>query len=217
MQVDIWSDIVCPFCYLGKHQFEKALEQFEHRDEVVMIYHSFELDPHAELENPLDVYDMLSKKYGMTREQAIESNERIANNARELGLDFHQDKTKLTNSFDGHRLIHYAATQGLQAEMFDALHKAYFTDGLHIGHHDVLTQLAAEVGLDENEVTDVLASDQFAEEVRTDEEGAKQMGITGVPFFVIDVQYAISGAQGTESFLSALRQVWEEKSQTPTS
>ncbi len=209
MQVDIWSDIVCPFCYLGKHQFEQALERFEHKDEVEVIYHSFELDASAALENPLDVYDMLSQKYGMTREQAIESNQRLAEQAQELGLDFHQDKIKLTNSFDGHRLIHFAATKGKQAEMVEILYRAYFTDGLHIGHHDVLTKLATEAGLDEKEVSAMLDSNDFDEAVRTDEEGAQQMGITGVPFFVIDVQYAISGAQGTESFLSALHQVWE--------
>lgn len=207
MKVEIYSDVVCPFCWIGKKQFEAALEQFDRKDDVEVVYRSFELDQKAPVENQHDIYDMLSHKYGMTREQAIESNERVAQSAAAVGLEFNIAKAHVTNSFDAHRLIHLAATQNLQHEAFEKLHKAYFTDGIHIGHKDELVKIGVSLGIPESKVLQMLESDQFSAEVRADENRAKQIGVTGVPFFVIDEKFAISGAQGTDNFLAALNEI----------
>ena len=210
MQVDIWSDIVCPFCYIGKHQFEEALADFEHKDNVAVKYHSFELDPNAELYIEHDVYEMLVNKYGINREQAIESNQTLAEKAKQHGIELNVGKSQLTNSFDAHRLVHFAREHNKEQEMLERLHKAYFTDGLHIGEVETLIELANEVGLDKEEAKKVLISDTYTEEVRFDEDAATQLGITGVPFFVIDNKFGVSGAQGKDNLLNALNQAWAE-------
>lgn len=211
MNIDIWSDIVCPFCFIGKRQIELAIEKFEYKDELVVTYHSFELDPNAQKDNPLDIYDMLSLKYSMTREEAKANNARLAENAKAIGITLNFDDVKLTNSFDAHRLIHFASSKNKQSEMTEALHKAFFTDGLSISDIDTLVDLAKEIGLDTSESRKMLESDQFTSEVRQDESKAQEIGITGVPFFVIDMKYGISGAQGEENLLAALNEAWAER------
>jgi predicted DsbA family dithiol-disulfide isomerase len=210
MKVEIWSDILCPWCYIGKREFETALQQYAHKDKVEMIWHSFELDPHAQLDYGMDIYDMLAKKYGMSRERALEMNKHLVERAKGAGLTYHMDIVKATNSFDAHRLIQLAKEKELEWEMVERLSAAYLTEGKHLGDKDVLKQLALEVGLDETEVTKVLASDQFGYEVRTDEQEASQLGIRGVPYFVIDRKYGISGGQPSEVFLEALKNIGKE-------
>ncbi len=210
MKVEIWSDYVCPFCYMGKRQFEAGLRQFEHREAVEVVYKSFELDPDVPRDGNPDVHEMLASKYGMSREQAIDNTAGITRQAKALGLDYHFDRTIRTNTFDAHRLAHYAAAKGKLAEMTERLLKAHFTDALHIGDRGQLADLAAEAGLDRAEAARVLADGEYADEVRADEREAGRLGVRGVPFFVVNRKYAISGAQPSEVFLGALRKAWDE-------
>ncbi|NOU94639.1 thioredoxin domain-containing protein [Paenibacillus sp. LMG 31456] len=210
MKVEIWSDIMCPFCYIGKRKFEAALEQFSNKSNVEVVYRSFELDPNSPRDVNHDVHQMLSSKYGMSREQAISMNADVARQASAVGLTFNFDSMILTNTFDAHRLAHYAAQHGKMHEMTERLLHAYFTESKHIGDHEVLADLAAEVGLDKIEAAKVLASQDYAKEVRADEQEASTLGIRGVPYFVINRKYAISGAQPSEVFLGALQKAWDE-------
>jgi predicted DsbA family dithiol-disulfide isomerase len=210
MKVEIWSDFVCPFCYIGKRRFEAALEQFPHRGEVEVVYRSFELDPKAKRDLPGDIHDMLASKYGMSREKAMSMNFNVGEQAQSVGLTYHFDKMKPTNTFDAHRLAHFAGRYGKSAEMTERLLRAYFTEGEHIGHADTLIALAAELGLDRDEVAGMLASDEGKSEVRSDEQEANALGVRGVPFFVINRKYAISGAQSSQVFAETLDKVWSE-------
>ena len=209
MNIEIWSDFACPFCYMGKRRLELALEQFANRSEVRIVYRSFELDPNAPRDVAIDVYDMLSSKYGVSRSQAIAMNRQVAEQGKELGLIYRFDTMILTNTFDAHRLTHWAAVCGKQAEMAERLFRAHFTDSLHIGRHETLIALAEEAGLDRAAAEEMLKGAAFAEEVRNDEREAARFGIRGVPFFLIDRKYAVSGAQPVDVFLEALRKGWE--------
>lgn len=211
MKVEVWSDYVCPFCYIGKRRFEAALAQFENKNEIEVIYRSFELDPNMKRDGNPAVYDMLAAKYGMSREQARENTVQITRQAKELGLDYYFDRMIQTNTFDAHRLTHFAETKGKHGEMTERLLKAHFTDTLHLGDHETLANLAAEVGLDRADALEVLKEGRFAEEVRADEQEAAQLGVRGVPFFVINRKYGVSGAQPSEVFLNALKQAWTEE------
>lgn len=211
MKVEIWSDYVCPFCYIGKRKFEAGLQQFAHKEEIEVVYKSFELAPDAPVDGNPNVYEMLASKYGMSREQAIANTNNITEQAKELGLDYYFDRTIQTNTFDAHRLSHFAASKGKLKEMTERLLKAHFTDTLHVGNHDTLADLAAEIGLDRAEALEVLKSEEFGNEVRADEQEAGQIGVRGVPFFVINRKYAISGAQASETFLGALQKAWDEE------
>jgi predicted DsbA family dithiol-disulfide isomerase len=208
MNVEIWSDVVCPWCYIGKRRFETALAGFEHREDVSVVWHSFQLDPSAPAISDGDPIERLSAKYGMSRADAERAQAGVTATAAGVGLDFHLDRARSGNTFDAHRLLHHALTKGKQSELKERLMAAYFTDGEAIGDHDVLARLAAEVGLEEPAVREVLASGAFTAEVRHDEQEARQLGITGVPFFVIDRAYGISGAQSPDLMLSALEQAW---------
>lgn len=210
MKVEIWSDYGCPFCYIGKRRLEAALEQFPYKDRVELVFKSFELDPNAERDIPFDVYDMLARKYGMSSEQAIANNANLADQARTLGLDYRFDTMILTNTFDAHRLSHFSAAHGKSKEMTERLLHAYFTESRHLGDHETLADLAAEVGLDRGEALHVLKDGDYAADVRADEEEAARLGVRGVPFFVIDRKYAVSGAQPSELFLEALNKAWDE-------
>jgi Predicted dithiol-disulfide isomerase involved in polyketide biosynthesis len=212
MKVEIWSDFACPFCYIGKRRLESALEQFAHRDDIEVEFRSFELDPNAKRDVDYNVNEMLARKYGMTVEQAAANNRNLTEQARAIGLEYHMDKSVLTNSFDAHRLTHYASQFGKRNEMAERLFKAYFTDGLHIGDHETLANLAAEIGLDREGTLAALTGSDFSEEVREDEQFAAQIGVRGVPFFVLDRKYAVSGAQPTEVFLDALEKAYSESS-----
>lgn len=210
MQVEIWSDIACPWCYIGRRRFEKALNQFEHRDAVKIIWRSFELDPDAPQHYQGSVDDLLAQKYGMSRIEAQARHAQITALAAQEGLEYHFERTRRGNSFDAHRLVHLAAQHGLQSEMKERLQKAYFTDGLSFSDPDTLVKLAVEVGLDADETRRMLETDAYAVHVRNDERRAQVLGIHGVPFFVFEQKYAVSGAQPTELFLSALQRAWEE-------
>ncbi|WP_046215068.1 DsbA family oxidoreductase [Paenibacillus wulumuqiensis] len=210
MKIDIWSDYQCPFCYIGKTRLQNALSQFPHAEEVTVNYKSFELDPSAERDIPLNIYESLAKKYGTTIEQAREMNVNVGAQAAQEGLDFKFDTMILTNSFDAHRLMQYAADQGKAEEMNEALFRAYFTESRHIGDHPTLIDIAESVGLDREQTAAVLESEQYGDLVRRQEHLGSQLGITGVPFFVINDKYAVSGAQPTEMFTKALNDIWAE-------
>ncbi len=210
MKIDIWSDVVCPFCYIGKRRLEAALAEFPHRDDVEVAWHSFELDPTAEAAPAGSLPDRLAKKYGMSREQAVASQENLSANAATVGLDFQWGKAQPGNTFDAHRLIHLAGASGLADAAKERLLRAYFTEGRPIGDRATLVELATEVGLDPTVVRQVLESQDYAEAVRADEEQARAYGINGVPFFVLDGRYGTSGAQPTEVFTEALTQAWTE-------
>ncbi|HET9073523.1 MAG TPA: DsbA family oxidoreductase [Solirubrobacteraceae bacterium] len=211
MFVEIWSDIACPWCYIGKRHFEAALGEFEHADEVEVIWRAYELDPSTPAEVEGSGPEILAKKYGMTLEQAQAAQERITQVAAEAGLDYHLDRSRMGSTFDGHRLVHLAGLHGLADAAKEQLFRARFVDGQLIADPDTLLGAAVEVGLEEGAVREMLASDRFAAEVRADEETARQLGITGVPMFVIDRQFGMSGAQPAESLLEFLRHGWAHR------
>jgi predicted DsbA family dithiol-disulfide isomerase len=211
MKVEIWSDYVCPFCYIGKRRFEAGLQKFANKEAVEVIFKSFELNSGIARNGNPGVLDMLAAKYGMSREQAAANTGNLTQQAKAIGLDYKLEQAIQTNTFDAHRLTHYAASQGKQAEFTERLFKAHFTETLHIGNEEKLVELAVEVGLDRAETKRVLAEGQFANEVRADEQEAGRLGVRGVPYFVINRKYAISGAQSSETFLEALQKAWDEE------
>ena len=210
MKVEIWSDIACPWCYVGKRRFERALSSFSGRDEVDVVWRSFELDPNAPRATDEPVAAMLARKYRIPVAQAEAMNARLAGEGTREGIDFRFDRVRMANTFDSHRLIHFAAVAGRRDEMVERLMRAYFGDGASLGDFETLVGLATEVGLDGNAARLALGSDAFAADVRADEERARAFGISGVPFFAIDERYGISGAQPPEHILDALRQAWTE-------
>jgi predicted DsbA family dithiol-disulfide isomerase len=208
VKVEIWSDVVCPWCYIGKRRFESALARFPYRDEVDVEWRSFELDPGAERTAELrgTHAEQLQAKFGRPRHEIDEMLARVTALAAAEGLDFRFDLNRGGNSFDAHRLLHLAKAHGRQDALKERLDRGTFTEGLGVSEHEELTPLAVEVGLDEAEVRDVLASDRYADAVRDDQAQARAYGITGVPFFVIDGKYGVSGAQPADLFLQALTQ-----------
>jgi predicted DsbA family dithiol-disulfide isomerase len=211
VQIEIWSDLLCPFCYIGKRQLEAALRQFEHSEHVKITWKSFQLDPAAERNPNFNTYERLARKYGNTVEWAKQMTSQIAERAASLGLKFDYDRTIPTNSMDAHRLIHLAAKHGLQDQAEERLFAAYFSEGQHIGDPQILKQLGVEIGLDADEVEATLASDEFAKEVRSETREAQSMGIAGVPFFLMNRKLAVGGAHPVETFLGALRQAWAQQ------
>jgi len=210
MKVEIWSDVVCPWCYIGKRRFESALTQFEHQNQVEVIWRSYELDPNAPRSTDASLYETLAQKYGTSIEQAKSMTSRIVKLGAKEGLEYRFEQAQSGNTFDAHRLIHLAATHHLQGEMKERLMRAYFTEGHAIGDTETLVKLATEVGLNADEARSVLTSDAYVDEVRADEKRARMFGIQGVPFFAIDEKYGISGAQPTEVFSEVLEQAWTE-------
>ncbi|HLT20587.1 MAG TPA: DsbA family oxidoreductase [Thermomicrobiales bacterium] len=208
MTVEIWADIVCPWCYIGKRRFEAALARFEHRDRVDVIWRSFELDPNApaRVEGSLD--ERLADKYGVSREEAAAMNAQVTAVAADEGLHYRLDIARPGNTFDAHRLIHFARAKGLQEQAQERLMRGYFTEGLDLGDPEALIAALAEIGIDANEARAVLESDAYAADVRADEQRAAMFGIRGVPFAVIDEAFGVSGAQSSDVFLSALQQAW---------
>jgi len=210
MKVDIWSDIRCPFCYIGKRKFEMALAGFAHKDEVEVTWHSFELEPGLVTEPGKSTYDYLAERKGMSRAAAIQALQQMTATAAEVGLAFDFDKAVVANSFDGHRLIHLAKSAGLGNEGKERMLKAYYTEGANIDDRATLQQLGEEMGLDATAVSDMLQGDAFAADVRKDEATAQANGINGVPFFVFNGKYAVSGAQPPSTFLETLEYAWKE-------
>lgn len=215
MRVEIWSDINCPWCYIGKARFERALAAFPHREEVEVVHRSFELDPHAP-SAARPVIPLLAAKYGLSLEQAEAAEARIAENARGEGLPYLSDGRDAANSFDMHRLLHFAAEHGRQAELLDALYRANFAEERSAFDPGRLVELAVGAGLDGEAAAAVLADPEaYAEAVREDEATASAMGATGVPFFVLDRRLGVSGAQPAETFTMALEQAWDSRVPIP--
>ncbi len=210
MQVEIWSDVVCPWCYLGKMRFERALGEFAHSAEVEVVYRSFELDPGAPKGVTTPTVSMLASKYGMSDQQAEQAQRQMEQRAAQDGLTFRMSGLRSGNTRDAHRLLHLAKARGLQPELAERLHRAYFTEQDSIFDHQSLTRLAAEVGLEAGEVAEVLAGDDYAADVTADEAMAQALGASGVPFFVIDRRYGISGAQPAETIARVLDEAWEK-------
>lgn len=210
MKVEIWSDIACPWCYIGRRRFESALAQFDNRDQVEIVWRSFQLDPSAPREYTGSMNEMLANKYNIDIRQAEAMHAQVTELAAAEGLDYHFERVQYGNSFDAHRLLHFAAHHGLQNEMKERLQKGYFTDGLAYSDPETLVMLAAEVGLDAAEARAILESDAYAADVRADIRRAQMLGIRGVPFFLFDERFAVSGAQPAELFLAALEKTWAE-------
>ena len=215
MNVEIWSDIACPWCYIGKRHFEAALAEFEHAGDVNITWRSYELDPSAPAEVPGASVEIIASKYGMSPEQAKAAEDRVTQTAANAGLDYHLDRSRMGSTFDAHRLVHLAQEHGLQDAMKERMFRARFVDGGLMSDPETLVAAAVEVGLPEDEVRATLASDRFADEVRADEETAREFGITGVPMFVVDRKLGASGAQPPEQLLGLLRQGWENRAAEP--
>jgi predicted DsbA family dithiol-disulfide isomerase len=208
VHVESWSDIACPWCYIGKRRFEAALAGFEHRDAVTVSWRSFELDPDAPDERIGDRAEHLASKYGSSVEQARAMQDRITDLAAGEGLHYRFDIARAGRTFEGHRLLHLAAAHGLQDAMKERLMRAYFEEGALMSDHPALIRLAVEAGLPEAEVRDMLAGDRYAAQVRDDERTAHALGISGVPFFVVDRALGVSGAQPAEVLRGLLEQGW---------
>jgi predicted DsbA family dithiol-disulfide isomerase len=240
LRVDIWSDVICPWCAIGKANLDRALERFDGADRVEIVWHSFELDPNApaalagdhaeqlarkygmpveQARKSIDRHavlagdhaEQLARKYGMPVEQARKSIDRVVTTARGVGLDFRYDRIRPGNTFDAHRVIHLAAERGLQTQVKERMFHGYFTEGAAIGLPEEVERLAVDAGLDAEEVAEVLESDAYAAEVRADEADAHQLGATGVPFFVFDGRYAVGGAQPPDVLLEVLQRCWRER------
>jgi predicted DsbA family dithiol-disulfide isomerase len=215
IQVEIWSDILCPFCYLGKRRLEKALAKFPHANEVEVKWRSFELDPNANPTPGVSQYALLASKYGKSEEWARQMSANMAQSATEEGLTFDFDRAVPANSLRAHRLVHLAEQHGQQDAAKERLFKAYLEQGLNINDVPTLARIGSELGLPAAEVEQLLASDAFEQEVRHDEYQAHQIGVRGVPYFVFDDKYAVSGAQPTKLFQEVLEKVWEEARPQP--
>jgi len=201
----MWTDFAWPFCYIGKRRLEDALKKIDYK--VNVMYRCFELDPTVERDVPYNIYEKLASKYGMSLEQAKSNCRNMEKMAAEVGLNFQLDTLVLTNTFDAHRLTMYAKEQGFMEEMTDRLLRAYYTESKHIGNHATLIDLAVDVGLNRQAVTEMLENNAFADIVRQDEQQASEYGIRSIPFFLINKKYAITGAQQTESFLDTFDQI----------
>lgn len=210
VKVEIWSDIVCPWCYIGKRRFEAALAGFPHREQVEVVWRSFELDPRAPAVRPGDYVGRLAQKYGVPVPEAQEMIDRMTAAAAGEGLGFRFDIARPGNTFDAHRLLHLAASRGVQDALKERMLAATFIEGRPIGDRETLVQLAADAGLDPKEAGSVLDSDAFAEQVREDEDEARAYGISSVPFFVVDETYGLSGAQPAPVLRTMLDRAWEE-------
>jgi len=210
MEVEIWADVVCPWCYLGKKRFEYALASFEHRDKVQVTYRSFQLDPAAPPGVTSPTVEMLAEKYGMSAARAEQAQRQMEERAAGDGLTFRMSDLRSGNTRDAHRLLQLAKASGQQEQLMERLQRAYFTEQDSIFDHDSLTRLAVQAGLDRDDVTQVLDSDQYADHVDTDQAMARALGATGVPLFVIDRRYGISGAQPAETIASVLERSWTE-------
>lgn len=216
LKIQIWSDIMCPYCYIGKRRIEGALEKFQFKNNVEIEWKSFELDANFPEISGENIVDHLATKYKKDITWAKEMIENMTQNAKNSGLDFHFEKAILANSHNAHRLLHFAKKHNLGDDLKEQLLKAYLTDGKNVNDFKTLSLIAEEVGLQKSQIEEVLHSDKFTEEVKMDIATAQEIGVQGVPFFVFDNKYAISGAQPEEVFLQTLNRVWEEGSFTST-
>lgn len=210
MKVDIWSDVMCPFCYIGKRHFEEALAKFENGKDIEVVWHSFQLDPDAEAQPGKSAYEYLAERKGQSLEWSKQVHSQVTQMAADAGLTYNFDKAVVANSFDAHRIVQLAKKHGKGDAMEEQLFKAYFTEGKDIANDATLTELATSIGLNKEEVEEVLSSDKYADDVQEDVATASRLGINGVPFFVINNKYGVSGAQPSATFVQALQQAWAE-------
>ncbi len=215
LKVQIWSDVMCPFCYIGKRRIEGALANFKHKDSVEIEWKSFQLDVSFKASADDNMVEHLANKYGKDAVWAQGMLDNMTQNAKNSGLDFHFEKAILANSHNAHRLLHLAKKYNLGNELKEQLLKAYLTDGKDVNNLETLSTLGKQVGLEKEIVKEVLHSDAYSDAVKKDIAMAQQIGVQGVPFFVLDNKYAISGAQPEEVFLNALEKTWEEGSFAP--
>lgn len=211
MKVEIWSDIVCPFCYIGKRRFEKALASFSQKDKVEVVYRSFQLDPDMKPEKGISVSQYLSEKKGIPLEQAREMNEYVTGMAKEEGLVFDFGKAVISNTLLAHRLLQLAKQHHVQVQVKEKLMAAYFTEGKDIGDPVQLVQIGESAGLKGEDINAIFGNDKYAEEVETDQYMAQQLRVQGVPFFVFDNKYAVSGAQAVSVFSEVMQKRLEEE------
>lgn len=214
IKIDVWSDIACPWCYIGKRNLEKGLAETSVDDDapqVEVVFHSFELSPDTPVDFEGDELDFLANHKGMAKEQVRQMLDNVTGVARAAGLEYRFDLLQHTNTVKAHELLHFAKAHGLQNAMEERLMSAYFTEGKHVGRVEDLVELAAEVGLDADAAREALESSRHLEDVRADQAQAAAYGINGVPFFVIDGKYGVSGAQPPEAFAQVARQVWAER------
>jgi protein disulfide-isomerase len=209
LKIEIWSDVMCPFCYIGKRKIENAINDFPNKEKVEIEWKSFQLDPTTKSQPGKSTYDYLAEKYGRDRQWSLEMHENVTNQAKAEGLEYNFDTAIIANSFDAHRLSHLAKKYGKGNELEELIFKAYFTEGKDVSEIETLVNLGKNVGLDEIEIRNMLASKQFKEAVQNDIIEAQQIGVRGVPFFVLDRKYAISGAQSEEVFSETLEKAWE--------
>ncbi len=210
MKVEIWSDVMCPFCYIGKRRFEEALEQFTHKNDVEIEWKSFQLNPDLKTDTTVNITQYLADAKGWTLDYAKQLNNNVTEMAAGVGLTYDFDKAVVANSFDAHRFAHLAKAHGLGDQAEEALFKAYFTEGKNIADHATLTQLGTAIGLNETETKQTLASEAYAEDVKHDIAEARYLGIRGVPFFVMNGKYAVSGAQMVPVFAETLEKSYNE-------
>jgi protein disulfide-isomerase len=206
MQVEIWSDIMCPFCYIGKRKFEAALEKFPKKNEVEIIWKSYQLDPNIKEQPGKDIYTYLAEAKGQTKEWSIKMHENVVNMAKSVGLEYNFDKAVVANSFDAHRVIQLAKKHGLGDAIEERLFKAYFTEGKNFADHETLAAIGEEIGLNREEILRVLNSKDLADNVHSDVEEGRRLGLQGVPFFVFNRKIGVAGAQDSTVFLQALEE-----------
>jgi len=207
MRVEVFSDIACPWCYIGKTRFERALARYERAGEVEVVWRSFQLAPDAPVADPEPTADHLARKYGVSREGALAMMDRVTREAASEGLEFHLERSLAASTFDAHRVVHLAAARGRGREVMERLMRAYQSEGANVSDRDTLVRLAGEAGLPAEDVREALESGAYADAVEADLDLARRYGVTGVPFFVFDAAAAVSGAQPTEVFLSVLRRL----------
>lgn len=208
--VEIWSDVVCPWCYLGKRRFEHALQSFAHARDVQVVNRSFQLDPNAARSSGVGLDQLLATKYGMSPEEARRRNADMVALAAAEGLDYHLDRAQPGNTFDAHRVLHLATERGAGDAAWERFFRGYFTEGVAIGSPEAVAGMAAEVGLDPGEVDEVLRGNAYADAVRAEAAEARSLGSNGVPFFVVNRRYGVSGAQPAEHLTQVLERAWAD-------
>lgn len=211
MKVEIWFDVMCPFCYVGKRRFEEALQQFNHSEEVYIDWKSFQLNPDTEPDSDTSINEYLADVKGWTSEQVQKMNQRIKKMAATVGLEYNLDDTVIANSFNAHRLIQYAKTQNKSDEAVEALFRAFFKEGKNLENRETLLEIASDIHLDPSETREMLEVDNFTGAVKKNIQEARRMNIGGVPFFLFNRQFAISGAQKVERYVHALEKSWKEE------
>jgi predicted DsbA family dithiol-disulfide isomerase len=209
MQIDLWSDFACPWCALGLYRLEAALRQFAHADDVTVLHRAFELDPRAPARRTQSMTEMLATKYGMSPAQIHAGHERLTGLGAEVGLEFRFDRAQMGNTFDAHRLARAARGTPGENDLVKGLFGAYFTQGALLSDHETLARVGAEAGMDPETVAAVLSSEAYASDVRSDEATARELGITGVPHFLINGKWSVPGAQDVETLVLALDRAWE--------